>query len=117
MSKGKWLNNIARLIAYTKDNKKGYFLKFERQSKLNKETNKREYIGENPFPLVINEGDTFQAKLKKDDLQRLVDEGKMTAETAAKICETVKFEFSKAPARDGAPASSGPETEDDGVNF
>jgi hypothetical protein len=108
MKNSKWLNNIARLIR-RKDGK--YFLKFERAQDKNKQ-----YIGDSPFPLVINEGDVFQARLKKDDLQSLVDSGRMSQEVADRICETVKFEFSKAPDRE-APKPSGQSEEDDGVNF
>lgn len=100
MSQGKWLNNIARLIQ-TGEGKFG--LVFERPQ--DKDGN---YIGEDPFPLTINEGDWFQAKLKKDDLKRLVDSGKMSQETADKICKRVKFEFSRAP-KDDAPVATRPE--------
>lgn len=106
MSNTKWLNNIARLLK-TKDGK--YFMVFERAKDKNKQP-----IGENPFPIVINEGDTLQAKLKKDDLAGLVANGKITQEVADRICETVKFEFSKGPARSAAPSKS---NSDDGVNF
>lgn len=104
MSKGKWINNIARLI---KKKTGGYFLVFERMK--DKDGNPK---GENPFPLTIHEGDILQAKLKKDDLAKLVDEGFMSPETAESICERVKFEFSIAPPREGqqeenkAPAKS-----------
>jgi hypothetical protein len=106
MSNTKWLNNIARLLK-SRDGK--YFLVFARPTDKNKKP-----IGDNPFPLVINEGDTLQAKLKKDDLQGLVNNGKLSQEQADRICETVKFEFSKGPARTNRPAKS---TSDDGVNF
>lgn len=106
MSNGKWLNNIGRVI---KNKKGGYFLVFERQKDKNKKPK-----GDNCFPLTINEGDVFQMKLKKDDLQKLVDDGGMSQETADSICETVKFEISKAPARDGKPNKS---DDSDGVNF
>lgn len=103
----KWLNNIGRVI---KSKKGSYFLIFERQKDKNKN-----YRGDNCFPLVINEGDMFQLKLKKDDLQKLVDEGKMSQDTADSICETVKFEVSKAPPRDGTTNQSS--NGDDEVNF
>lgn len=106
MSNGKWYNNIGRVI---KTKKGGYFMVFERQKDKDKK-----YKGESPFPLTINEGDMFQMKLKKDDLQKLVNDGKMSQETADSICETVKFEISKAPARDGKPNKA---DDGDGVNF
>jgi len=98
-NKGKWFNNIARLIK-RKDG--GYFLKFERASKKNEAG---EYVptGDNPYPLTINEGDIFQARLKRDDLAKLVENGKMSKETADSICESVKFEFSIAP-KEGSAA-------------
>jgi len=108
MSNEKWLNNIARLI---KSSKGKYFMVFERAKDKNKKP-----IGDNPFPLIINEGDTFQAKLKKDDLQGLVNNGKLSQEQADNICETVKFEFSRAPART-APTVNTNSNDDDGVNF
>ena len=86
---GKWLNNVARLI---KKANGGYFLKFARPT-----TKDGKPIGDNPFPMTIQEGDVFQAKLKRDDLQSLIDKGIMSEEVADKICATVKFEFSKAP--------------------
>lgn len=96
MSKGKWLNNVARLIK-KKDKEDGspggYFLEFGRRK--DKDGNR---IGdENPYPLVINEGDIFQARVKKDELQKLVDKGDMTQEVADKISKHEKFEFSIAP--------------------
>lgn len=111
MSKGKWLNNIARLI---KKKDGGYFLKFERQTDKN-----REYKGESCFPLTINEGDVFQAKLKKDDLQGLVDKGIIDQEKADSICETVKFEFSLAPREEStkAKAPTKKSVPDDEVDF
>lgn len=108
MSNGKWLNNIARLL---KTSGGKYFMVFERPKDKNKNP-----IGDNPFPLVINEGDTFQAKLKKDDLQGLVANGKLSQEQADRICETVKFEFSRGPARTNVPVASNSNS-DDGVNF
>lgn len=104
-SNGKWFNNIARLI---KKKAGGYFLVFERQK--NKDG---EYIGESPYPLTINEGDILQARLKKEDLAGLVKKGKMSQETADKICEHVKFEFSKAPASTEKGKSSTNNTPDD----
>lgn len=104
----KWLNNIGRVI---KSKKGSYFLIFERQKDKNKN-----YRGENPFPLTINEGDMFHLKLKKDDLQKMVDDGKMSQETADSICETVKFEVSKAPARDGSNSNQSSDGDDE-VNF
>jgi hypothetical protein len=115
MSK-KWFNNIARLIRYQKNETSPvtYFVKFERAKNKNKE-----YIGESPFPLVINEGDTLHARLKSEDLRGLVEQGRMTQKDADKICNNVKFEFSKAPDRSEPKVnttvnSSG---EDDGINF
>lgn len=107
----KWLNNIGRVIKAKKGN---YFLVFERRKDKDDKP-----IGEDCFPLVINEGDTFQLKLKRDDLQKLVDEGKMSEETAEKICETVKFEVSKAPPRDAAEQhpAKGKSSNKNGVNF
>lgn len=92
----KWLNNIGRVIKAKSGN---YFMVFERRK--DKDGNP---VGEDCFPLVFNEGDTLQLKLKKDDLQKLVDDGKMSQETADKICETVKFEVSRAP-QDGSAQS------------
>lgn len=113
MANDKWLNNIARVI---KKKDGGFFLKFERRKDKNKQ-----YIGDNPFPLVINEGDILQMRAKKDELAKLVADGKMSQETADKICETVRFEISKAPdstAKATAPASSAPPKKDNnGVNF
>lgn len=108
MANNKWFNNIARLLK-RKDGK--YFLKFERSK-----TKDGTYIGDSPFPLIINEGDTLQARLKKEDLQGLVDNGKLTEAQVAKICETVKFEFSKAPDR-AEPTVTPVKDDDDGVNF
>lgn len=107
MSTGKWLNNIGRII---KKKDGGFFMVFERRQDKNKE-----YMGENPFPLVVNEGDYFQLKAKKDDLAKLVADGKMTQETADKICETVRFEISRAPEGDGKKPAA--KSNDDGVNF
>ncbi len=87
----KWKNGIGRMIK--KKNGKGYFIKFERPK--GKDGN---YIGESHFPLTINEGDIVQMKAKADDLAKMVSEGRMTEETAQKICEHVKFELSIAPA-------------------
>lgn len=108
MSQGKWLNNIGRII---KKANGGFFMVFERQKDKNKE-----YIGESPFPLTINEGDFFQVKLKKDDLAKLVADGKMSQETADKICAVVKFEISRAPV-EGAAKKSSKKQEDDEVAF
>ncbi len=91
-SKGKWLNNVARLI---KKKDGGYFLVFGRRTDKDGTP-----VGEDIFPLTINEGDIFQAKVKKDDLQRLVDDGRMDQETADDIARRVKFEFSIAPKKD-----------------
>jgi hypothetical protein len=99
-----WLNNIARLC---KKKDGGYFLVFERQKDKNKQP-----IGENPFPITINEGDYFQAKLKREDLAKLVSDGKMSQDTADKICESVKFEISRAPVKGSAKTES-----KDGVDF
>lgn len=87
-----WYNNIARLVK----KKNGKFcLIFERSK------NKAgEHMGESPYPLVINEGDILQARLKREDLEGLVVSGKMSQEIADRICETVKFEISKAPDAD-----------------
>lgn len=105
-----WVNNLARVI---KKKDGGYFLKFERQ----KNKDGKPY-GDNPFPLAINEGDIFQMKRKEDDLQKLVDEGRMSQETADKICRTVRFEISKAPSRDGDAKKSNQSSDgDDEVNF
>jgi hypothetical protein len=52
MKNDKWLNNIGRMVK-KKDNS-GYFLVFERRK--DKEGNP---IGDNPFPLVIEEGTYF----------------------------------------------------------
>ena len=108
----KWLNNIGRII---KKKDGGYFMVFERRKDKD-----QKYIGENPFPLIVNEGDFFQLKPKKDDLKGLIEQGKITEETANKICETVRFEISRAPQKDGeskgtadAPAKS----KKDEVNF
>jgi hypothetical protein len=112
MSKGKWLNNIARVI---KKKSGGFFLKFERQKDKN-----GNYIGENPFPLLVNEGDIFQMRKKEDELARLVESGKMSQATADKITANVKYEISKAP--DQAEASetkseTKSSNEKDEVNF
>jgi hypothetical protein len=109
MSAGKWLNNIGRII---KKKDGGFFMVFERQ-----QDKAKQYIGESPFPLTINEGDFFQLKAKKDDLQRLVDTGKMSQETANKIAETVRFEISRAPAKTDGPPLPAKKANDDGVNF
>ena len=61
------------------------------------------HIGDSPYPLVIQEGDIFPLRLKKDDLKRFVDEGSMSQETADKICETVKFEMSIPPQDEEKP--------------
>ncbi len=95
MSKPKWLNNIARLIKYEKNGKPGYFLLFERRKDKD-----GKFVGESPYPLTINEGDTLQAKLKTEDLKNLVAEGFLTQEAADDICKHTKFEFSKAPPRE-----------------
>ncbi len=107
-----WKNNIGRMIK--KKNGKGYFLAFGRALDKDKKP-----IGENHFPLVINEGDIIQMKPKGDDLARLVADGKMSEETATKICETVKFELSIAPAKEGqqSKASSEEVETDDEINF
>jgi hypothetical protein len=104
MSTG-WINNFARII---KKKDGGYFMVFERQKDKNKQP-----IGPNPFPMTFNEGDFLQCKLKKDDLAKFVADGKMSQETADKICETVKFELSRAPAKDASAKKNDP----DGVNF
>jgi hypothetical protein len=95
--KSEWFNNIARIV---KKKNGGYFLSFERQK--NKEG---EYLGESPYPIVINEGDIFQARTKKEDLGRLVELGKMSQEAADRICENVKFEMSIPPKKDEDKAS------------
>jgi hypothetical protein len=110
MSKGKWFNNIARVI---KKKNGGYFLAFERAKDKN-----GNYIGESPYPMTINEGDILQMRLKKDDLAGLVSRGIMTQAIADKICENVKFEVSKPPAADQSQLSDGAATNDkDEVNF
>lgn len=97
---GKWLNNVARIIKFNKNGKSGYFLKFERRQ--DKDGN---YIGEDPFPIVINEGDILSMKTKSEDLAKLVADGRMSQETADKICESVKFEISIPPRdQDATPA-------------
>lgn len=104
----KWLNNIGRII---KKKDGGFFMVFERRQDKDKN-----YIGENPFPLVIIEGDYFQLKAKKDDLAKLVADGKMSQETADKICETVRFEINKAPDREDKPQTKSGKSKDE-VNF
>ena len=107
----KWFNNIARLIKRKDGN--GYFMVFERAK--DKDGN---YRGDSPFPLTINEGDVIQARLKKDELQKLVSSGKMSQETANKINEFVKFEFNIAPK--AKPVELTPEDEisdEEGVDF
>lgn len=104
---GKWLNNIGRMC---KKKDGGYFLVFERRKDKNKE-----YIGDNPFPMVINEGDYFQLKAKKDDLAGLVAKGTLTQEQADKICEVVKFEISRAPQGEESKPEAKPDKS--GVNF
>lgn len=118
MSNGKWLNNIGRIIK-KKDKEDGtpggYFMVFERRK--DKDGN---YIGDNCFPLTVNEGDFFQLKPKKDDLQGLVDAGKLKQEVADEICKTVRFEISRAPEKDSAPAkdkSASKKADKDEVNF
>ncbi len=103
MSKNGWLNNIARII---KKKDGGHFLVFGRRTDKDKKP-----IGDNPFPLTVNEGDIFQMKAKSEDLQKLVDDGKMSQETADKICQTVRFEISR------GPSSNQGSSDDDGVNF
>lgn len=85
-----WKNGIGRMIK--KKNGKGYFLIFERPKDKD-----GKHIGESHFPLTINEGDIIQMKAKADDLKNMVQKGKMSEETAEKICEVVKFELSIAP--------------------
>ncbi len=110
MSTGKWLNNIGRII---KKKDGGFFMVFERRQDKNKQ-----YIGDNPFPMVINEGDFFQLKPKKEDLANLVLTGKLTQELSDKICETVRFEINKAPAKDeSGQVTKTAKPNDGGVNF
>ncbi len=109
---GKWLNNIGRII---KKKDGGFFMVFERRQDKNKQ-----YIGENPFPLVINEGDFFQLKPKADDLAKLVADGKISQETSDKICETVRFEINRAPAKETdatTETKSQAKPANSGVNF
>ncbi len=108
MSNDKWINNVARLI---KKKDGGYFLKFGRATKKDGTA-----IGENPFPLTIQEGDIFQAKLKMADLQKALTDGKLDQAQANKICQTVKFEFSIAP-KDGSKKTETKKADDDEVNF
>jgi len=84
-----WINNCARII---KTKKNSYFMVFERRKDKD-----GDHIGDNPFPMVINEGDTFNLRRKEDDLANLVKEGKISQETADKICETVRWEISRPP--------------------
>jgi hypothetical protein len=112
MSKG-WKNNIGRMVK--KKNGKGYFLIFGRRKDKDGKP-----LGENHFPLTINEGDIVQMKTKSDDLANLVREGKMSQETADKICESVKFELAIAPPKeDGDAKTEAADTSDDnsGVDF
>lgn len=110
---GKWLNNIGRII---KNKKGGHFLIFERRKDKN-----QEYIGESPFPLTVNEGDIFQLRPKREDLQKLVDDGKLSAEAAESICAVVRFEVSRAPLKEEksepAKAKSKSSKSKDEVNF
>ncbi len=119
MSTGKWLNNIGRICRKGEKKADGsydHFLVFER----NKDKNKQP-IGENPFPITIKEGDFFQLRSKKDDLAGLVAKGIMTQELADKIYENVRFEVSRAPAKETVAATAAPaapaKKDDGGVNF
>jgi hypothetical protein len=95
MSKGEWLNNVGRIIrVYKEDGEtiKNHFLKFERRK--DKDGN---YVGKNPFPLTINEGDTFTMKPKNEDLAGLVKNGTLSQEQADKIYRNVRFELNRPP--------------------
>ncbi len=117
MSAGKWFNNMARLI---KHNGK-YFVEFGRPSRKNKQTGEFERYGDSPFPITINEGDTLQAKLKKDSLTDMVAKGILSQEQANQIGERVKFEFDLAPPREGKqepkPTNGTPKNKKDEVDF
>lgn len=105
-----WLNNIARVIKSPKTGT--YFLAFERRK--DKDGN---HIGDSPYPLVINEGDTLPMRLKKDDLKGLVENGKISQEDADKICEVVKFEVNMPPKDGQKPTAPKSSKADDDVNF
>lgn len=92
--RSKWVNNIARVI---KKKNGGYMLAFGR--KTDRDGNPK---GDNPFPLVINEGDILHAELTKASLQKAVEKGLLQQETADKICANEKFTISLAPEKDGA---------------
>lgn len=104
---GKWFNNIARII---KTKKGGYVLVFGRPT----DKDGKPKTEENPFPIVINEGDILPAKLKKVLLDKLVEEGRITEETAERIGAIEKFEIDLPPRETKKKKNK---SDDDGVDF
>lgn len=114
----KWINGAIRLVKYTKKQKdgtpllddkgrevQGFFLSFERRK--DKDGN---YVGENPFPLVINEGDTLPAeRVSRESLDEAVKAGRLSQAAAEAIIKNVAYTISIPPKDEGKtkPAKNG----------